>query len=90
MPPLTAAATTLKDESVRAIAALASPGLPLTAESLAALRSASMIYVAELDRFLVSRFDAESNGGRSVVTIGAGDVGLVHIIRGFVSLGKSR
>lgn len=48
-----------KDERVRAIVALAPTGVLLTAESLAAVRSATMIYEAELDRFLVPRFHAE-------------------------------
>jgi predicted dienelactone hydrolase len=59
MPPLPAATPSLKDERVRAIVALAPAGVPLTAESLATVRSATMIYVAELDRFLVPRFHAE-------------------------------
>lgn len=58
-PPLPAATTSLKDERVRAIVAMAPTGVLLTAESLAAVRSATMIYVAELDRFLVPRFHAE-------------------------------
>jgi predicted dienelactone hydrolase len=49
----------LKDERVRAIVAMAPTGVPLTAESLATVRSATMIYEAELDRFLVPRFHAE-------------------------------
>ena len=49
----------LKDERVRAIVAMAPTGVLLTAESLAAVRSATMIYEAELDRFLVPRFHAE-------------------------------
>ena len=59
MPLLPAATTSLKDERVRAIVALAPTGVPLTAESLATVRSATMIYEAELDRFLVPRFHAE-------------------------------
>jgi predicted dienelactone hydrolase len=51
--------STLKDERVRAIVALAPAGVALTAESLATVRPATMIYVAELDRFLVPRFHAE-------------------------------
>jgi predicted dienelactone hydrolase len=58
-PPLPAAAFSLKDERVRAIVAMAPAGVPLTAESLATVRSATMIYEAELDRFLVPRFHAE-------------------------------
>jgi predicted dienelactone hydrolase len=59
MLPSPAGTPTLKDERVRAIVALAPTGVPLTAESLAAVRSATMIYEAELDRFLVPRFHAE-------------------------------
>ena len=59
MPPLAAATPSLKDERVRAVVAMAPTGVPLTAESLAAVRSATMIYEAELDRFLVPRFHAE-------------------------------
>jgi predicted dienelactone hydrolase len=58
-PPPPAATTSLKDERVRAIVAMAPTGVLLTAESLAAIRSATMIYEAELDRFLVPRFHAE-------------------------------
>jgi predicted dienelactone hydrolase len=49
----------LKDERVRAIVAMAPTGVVLTAESLTTVRSATMIYEAELDRFLVPRFHAE-------------------------------
>lgn len=49
----------LKDDRVRAIVAMAPTGVLLTAESLAAVRSATTIYEAELDRFLVPRFHAE-------------------------------
>jgi predicted dienelactone hydrolase len=59
MPPSPAAAPSLEDERVRAIVAMAPAGVMLTAESLAAVRAATMIYVAELDRFLVPRFHAE-------------------------------
>jgi predicted dienelactone hydrolase len=59
MPPLSAATASLKDERVRAIVAMAPTGVLLTAESLAKVRSATMIYEAELDRFLVPRFHAE-------------------------------
>ena len=38
---------------------MAPTGVPLTAESLAAVRASTMIYEAELDRFLVPRFHAE-------------------------------
>ncbi len=58
-PPLPAIAPSLKDERVRAIVAMAPTGVLLTAESLAAVRPATMIYVAELDRFLVPRFHSE-------------------------------
>jgi predicted dienelactone hydrolase len=59
MPPLPAATSSLKDERVRAVVAMAPAGVPLTAESLAAVQPATMIYEAELDRFLVPRFHAE-------------------------------
>jgi predicted dienelactone hydrolase len=59
MLPLPAATTSLKDERVRAIVAMAPAGVLLTAESLAAVQPATMIYEAELDRFLVPRFHAE-------------------------------
>ena len=59
MPPLPAASPALKDERVRAIVAMAPAGVMLTAESLATVRSATLIYEAELDRFLVPRFHAE-------------------------------
>jgi predicted dienelactone hydrolase len=57
--PLPAAAPSLRDERVRAIVALAPAGVPLTAESLATVRPATLIYEAELDRYLVPRFHAE-------------------------------
>jgi hypothetical protein len=38
---------------------MAPTGFPLTAESLATVRSATMVYEAELDCFLVPRFHAE-------------------------------
>ena len=59
MPQSPAATPSLKDERVRAIVAMAPAGVPLTAESVGAVRSATMIYEAELDRFLVPRFHAE-------------------------------
>ena len=59
MAQLPAATGSLRDERVRAIVAMAPAGVPLTAESLAAVRPATMIYVADLDRFLVPRFHAE-------------------------------
>ncbi len=58
-PPLPAATLSLKDERVRVIVAMAPAGVLLTAESLATVRPATMIYEAELDRFLVPRFHAE-------------------------------
>jgi predicted dienelactone hydrolase len=58
-PPLPAATLSLKDERVRAIVAMSPAGVVLTAESLATVRPATMIYVADLDRFLVPRFHAE-------------------------------
>ena len=59
MPSSPAATPSLKDERVRSIVAMAPTGVPLTAESLAKVQSATMIYEAELDRFLVPRFHAE-------------------------------
>ena len=59
MQPLPAGMSALKDERVRAIVAMAPAGVLLTAESLASIRSATMVYVADLDRFLVPRFHAE-------------------------------
>ena len=59
MPPSSAATPSLEDERVRAIVAMAPAGVVLTAESLATVRPATMIYEAELDRFLVPRFHAE-------------------------------
>ena len=58
-PPPPATTPSLKDDRVRAVVAMAPTGVLLTAESLAAVHSATMIYVAELDRFLVPRFHAE-------------------------------
>ena len=58
-PPMPAATTPLRDERVRAVVAMAPTGVPLTAESLATVRPATLIYEAELDRFLVPRFHAE-------------------------------
>jgi len=57
--PSAAAAPSLRDERVRAIVAMAPAGVLLSAESLATIRSATLIYEAELDRFLVPRFHAE-------------------------------
>lgn len=59
MPPSAEATSSPEDDRVRAIVAMAPVGAPLTAESLAAVRAATMIYEAELDRFLVPRFHAE-------------------------------
>lgn len=57
--PLTATVPSLRDERVRAIVAMAPAGVPLTAESLATVRPVTLIYEAELDRYLVPRFHAE-------------------------------
>lgn len=54
-----AALTPLEDARVRAVVAMAPTGVLLSAESLAAVRPATLIYEAELDRFLVPRFHAE-------------------------------
>ncbi len=59
MPPIPSATTSLKDERVRAIVAMSPAGVLLTAASLAAVQPATMIYEAELDRFVVPRFHAE-------------------------------
>lgn len=56
---LLAASPSLRDERVRAIVAMAPAGVPLTAESLATVRPVTLIYEAELDRYLVPRFHAE-------------------------------
>jgi predicted dienelactone hydrolase len=58
-PPSPADTLALRDERVRAIVAMAPVGVLLTAESLATVRPATLIYEAELDRFLVPRFHAE-------------------------------
>jgi len=58
-PPSAAATPSLKDERIRAVVAMAPAGVLLTAESLRSVQSATMIYEAELDRFLVPRFHAE-------------------------------
>jgi predicted dienelactone hydrolase len=58
-PPPPATTLSLKDERVRAIVAMSPAGVLLTAESLATVRPATMIYEAELDRFVVPRFHAE-------------------------------
>ena len=59
LPPASAAMPSLQDERVRAVVAMAPAGVLLTADSLASVRSATLIYEAELDRFLVPRFHAE-------------------------------
>jgi predicted dienelactone hydrolase len=58
-PPLPTAALSLKDERVRAVVAMSPAGVMLTAESLATVRPATLIYEAQLDRFVVPRFHAE-------------------------------
>lgn len=59
MQPLPAGTSSLKDERIRAVVAMAPAGVSLTAASLSTVRAATMIYEAELDRFLVPRFHAE-------------------------------
>ena len=59
MPQGLAASPSLKDERVRAIVAMAPTGVLLTGESLASVRAATMVYEAELDRFLVPRFHVQ-------------------------------
>jgi predicted dienelactone hydrolase len=56
---LPATGPSLLDGRVRAVVAMAPAGVPLTAESLAAVRPATLVYEAELDRYLVPRFHAE-------------------------------
>ena len=51
--------TSVKDERIRAIVALAPMAVPFTAGSLSAVGASTMVYEAELDRFLVPRFHAE-------------------------------
>ena len=58
-PPSPAATHSLKDERVRAIVAMSPAGVLLTAESLATVRPVTLIYEAQLDRFVVPRFHAE-------------------------------
>jgi predicted dienelactone hydrolase len=58
-PPMPTAALSLKDERVRAVVAMSPAGVMLTAESLATVRPATLIYEAQLDRFVVPRFHAE-------------------------------
>ena len=59
LPMSPAAAPSRQDARVRAIVAMAPAGVLLTAESLATVRPATLIYEAALDRFLVPRFHAE-------------------------------
>lgn len=59
LPPSPAGTPSRKDERVRAVVAMAPAGVLLTAESLATVQPATLIYEAELDRFLVPRFHAE-------------------------------
>jgi predicted dienelactone hydrolase len=47
------------DQRVRAVVVMAPTGVPLTSESLAAIKVPVLIYEAELDRFLVPKFHAE-------------------------------
>lgn len=49
----------LADTRVRAVAALAPPGVLFSAESLAQVRVPTALYEAEQDRYLVSRFHAQ-------------------------------
>ncbi|GCL62105.1 alpha/beta hydrolase family protein [Pseudaquabacterium pictum] len=58
LPPAPADAPPLADARVRAVVAMAPAGVVLTAASLAAVRPATLVYVAERDRFLVPRFHA--------------------------------
>lgn len=50
----------LADERVRAVAALAPVGVVFKPDSLAAIRVPTVVYSADLDRFLVPRFHAEA------------------------------
>ncbi|NBS96207.1 MAG: dienelactone hydrolase [Betaproteobacteria bacterium] len=59
LPPSPAGTPSRKDERVRAVVAMAPAGVLLTADSLATIQPATLIYEAELDRFLVPRFHAE-------------------------------
>ena len=61
-PPSPTDTLTLKDERVRAIVAMSPAAVMLTAESLATVRPATLIYEAQLDRFVVPRFHAEWAG----------------------------
>lgn len=55
----TVAPPALEDTRVRAIVAMAPTGVLLSADSLARVRPATLVYEAERDRFLVPRFHAE-------------------------------
>jgi predicted dienelactone hydrolase len=57
-PPAPAGAAPLADSRVRAVVAMAPAGAVLTAASLATVRPATLVYQADLDRFLVPRFHA--------------------------------
>lgn len=52
-------AASLRDGRVRAVVAMAPAGVMLTADSLASVRPATLVYEAQLDRFLVPKFHAE-------------------------------
>lgn len=56
LPPPPADTPTLRDARVRAVVALAPTGVQLTAESLATVAPATLVYEAMRDRFLVPRF----------------------------------
>jgi predicted dienelactone hydrolase len=58
-PPSPTATLSLRDERVRAIVAMSPAAVLFTAESLATVRPATLIYEAQLDRFVVPRFHAE-------------------------------
>ncbi len=59
MPSAPAAATSVRDERVRAVVAMSPAAVMLTAESLAAVRPPTLVYEAALDRFVVPKFHAE-------------------------------
>lgn len=59
VPPSPMAARPLKHERVRAVVVMAPAGVLLTIESLATVRTATLICEAELDRFGVPHFHAE-------------------------------
>jgi predicted dienelactone hydrolase len=58
-PPLPAPLTPLRDDRIRAVVAMSPASVLLTAESLATVRAATLVYVAQLDRFVVPRFHGE-------------------------------